>query len=130
MAVKFMSPEWEQEMQKRLAEEFSTKGMISTVFVQVMTDCPDGTQKWALTETEKGIYKRYEIGTGEPPKGEFTAIGSYAIHRGCVTGDVDGEQALVSGDMKLKGNMIKGMTMLGTYRRLEEVEQSVGLLDD
>lgn len=130
MAVKYLSPEWKQEMEKKLNEEFSSKGLVSTVFIQVMTDCPDGKQRWALTEIEKGKFVRYEIGEGEPPKGEFAAIGAYATHRGCVTGELDGEQCLVSGDMNVKGNMVKGMTLIGTYRRLEEVEQSIELLAD
>lgn len=130
MAVKFLSKEWESAMQKALEEEFSSKGLVSCVFTQIITNCPDGTQKWTRTEIEKGKYVSYTVGEGEPVKDYVVAAaGDYEIHKGCVAGKIDGSQCIVTGQMKLKGNIAKGMSMLGTYSRLEEVEQSIEIED-
>lgn len=125
MAIQFMSKEWETAMQKGLEEEFNTRGMVTTVFVQIITDCPDGIDKWTLFELKKGKYVRYEIGTGEPPEYELAAAGTYEVHKGCVMGTIDGSQCITTGMMKLQGDMVKAMSLLGTYSRLEEVEQSI-----
>ena len=125
MAIKFMSKEWEAAMQKGLAEEFNTKGKVTTTFVQIMTDCPDGKDLWTLVELKDGMYVRYEICEGEPPEYELAAIGKYEIHKGCVQGTIDGSKCITTGQMKLKGNMVKAMKLLGTYSRMEEVEQAI-----
>lgn len=125
MSVKFMSKEWEKLMQEKLQEEFSSRGLVSTVFAQIITDAPDGKQLWTLSEIKKGRYVSYTIGEGEPPEYEFAAEGSYETHLGCVQGTVDSVKAITSGQMKLKGNMMKAMSLLGTYSRLEEVEKSL-----
>lgn len=131
MAVKYLSKEWEAAMQKGLAEEFSTKGLISTVFTQIITNCPpDRTSKWTRTVIEKGKYVSYTVGDGEPENDYVVAAeGDYEVHKGCVTGKIDGSQVIMTGQMKLKGNIAKGMSMLGTYSRLEEVEQSIEVED-
>lgn len=125
MAVKFLSKEWEEAMQKGLAEEFSTRGMVTTVFVQILTDCPDGQNHWTLTELKKGKYMRYEVGVGEPPEYELAAVGTYAVHKGCVTKEIDGSVCITTGQMTLQGDVNKAMSLLGTYSRLEAVEQSI-----
>jgi hypothetical protein len=125
MAVKFLSKEWEAEMQKGLAEEFSTRGMVTTVFVQIVTDCPDGQDRWTLFELKKGKYVRYEVGVGQPPEYELAASGTYAVHKGCVTKELDGSVCITTGQMTLLGNAQKAMSLLGTYSRLEAVEQSI-----
>ena len=74
MAVKFLSKEWEEAMQKGLAEEFSTRGMVTTTFVQILTNGPDGKDYWTLTELKKGKYVRYEVGEGQPPEYDVLQI--------------------------------------------------------
>ena len=99
--------------------------MVTTVFVQIMTGCPDGQDRWTLTEIAKGKFVRYEVGIGQPPEYELAATGSYDVHKGCVTGEIDGSQCIMTGQMVLLGNVAKGMSLLGTYSRLEEVEKSI-----
>ncbi len=130
MAVKFLSKEWEAAMQKGLAEEFNTKSLVSAIFTQIITNCPDGTPKWTRTVIEKGKYVSYTVGEGEPENDYVVAAeGDYEVHKGCVTGKIDGSQCILTGQMKLKGNIAKGMSMLGTYSRMEEVEQSIEVED-
>lgn len=130
MAVKYLSKEWEAAMQKGLEEEFSSKGLVSCVFTQIITNCPDGTNKWTRTEIEKGKYVSYAVGEDEPAKDYVVAAeGEYEVHKGCVTGTIDGTQTIVTGQIKLKGNIAKAMTLLGTYSRIEEVEQSIKIED-
>lgn len=128
MAVEYMGKEWEKAMQEGLAAEFSTKGRVSTVFAQVMTDGPGGKQLWAVVEIDKGMYVRYEVGEGDVPAHELAAVGPYAVHKGCVKGELDGSECLMKGLMKLTGNVLKGMKLLGTYSRMEQVEQSIEIL--
>lgn len=128
MAVEYLSEAWAEEMRKGLAEEFSTRGIVSTVFVQIMKDAPEVGQRWALFEMKKGKFVRYEVGVGEPPKYELAAEGTYAVHKGCITGEIDGSKCIMTGDMKLRGNVVKAMSLLGTYSRLEEVAKSIEVL--
>lgn len=125
MAVKFLSKEWEEAMQKGLAEEFSTRGMVTTTFVQILKNGPDGKDYWTLTELKKGKYVRYEVGEGEPPEYELAAVGSYDVHKGCVTKELDGSVCITTGQMTLQGDVNKAMSLLGTYSRLEAVEQAI-----
>lgn len=127
-AVEYLSQDWANEMRTALAEEFSTRGVVSTVFVQVVTGCPDGQDAWTLIELAKGRMVRYEVGVGTPPEYELAAEGTYKVHKGCVTGEIDGSQCIMTGEMKLLGNVTKAMSLLGTYSRLEEVAKSVEVL--
>lgn len=125
MAIKFLSTEWETEMKNKLAEEFSTRGKVTTEFVQVVTEAPDGIIHWMLLELEKGRFKSYKIGQGDIPDAELGATATYNTFKRVINSELDGAQGIMSGDFTLSGNTLKAMSLLGTYNRIEEVQRSI-----
>lgn len=125
MAVKFVSEEWFELMRKGLGERFSKPGKVTTSFCHKVLECPDGTIRWTLIEFENSLIKNYEMGEGEPPKAAFTAYAAYDTFRRVIVGELDGQQALISGQFKLDGNMIKAMKLIGTYNIIESVMRSI-----
>jgi putative sterol carrier protein len=123
--VKFLSIEWETKMKELLSANFIKKGGVTTDFLQVVESCPDGTQRWMLLKLEKSIFVSYEVGEGELPDSKFKAFAPYSTFIKIVEGTLDGSKALITGEFRLEGNMVKALGLIGTYNRLETAQRSI-----
>lgn len=125
MTIKFLSPEWEKKMQELLAAEFTKKGGVTTEFLQVVENCPDGKTRWMLASIKKSIMVSYNLGEGELPEANFKAFADYSTFEKVIKKELEGGKALVTGEFRLEGNMVKALGLIGTYNRLEAAQRSI-----
>ena len=125
MAVNYLSKEWFEETGKALKEEFGTPSRIFTNLVEVYKDCPDGKTKWVEMKIVKGIMTEYNYGEGEAPEGKFRIIGKYEDQFKMAKGELDPEAALMKDIVEFQGNIIQGLTMIGTYKRVFQVRRGL-----
>jgi putative sterol carrier protein len=123
----YMSPEWAQEVKNRLQTELSPETMnhVTTSVCYVYLDCPDGKDKYQYFRCEDGKVVDLYVDEGAPPKAEFTITGKYDVYAKITRGEIKAHQALMTGKIRLKGNMVKALKLASVADRLNKVIEKV-----
>ena len=87
----------------------------------IYKNCPDGVEHFLFVECKEGKVTRVETGTGEPPQGEFRIIGDYATFAKISRAELGAQKALMTGKLKLKGNLAKALKLAAVSDRLNKV---------
>ena len=121
--VTYLSPEWRDEAQKRLREELPPERMnnITSSMSNIYTNCPDGGEKYLLFRFEEGRLAELAVGSGAPPKAEFKIKGEYQTFAKISRAELGSQRALMTGKLKLRGNMIKALKLASIADRLNKV---------
>lgn len=126
MAVKFLSQEWAEKMYESLKAEFVEEAGVTLDFIQVVEESPDGEEHWMEYILENSKFVDFKTGTGEwNEEAPFKAFAEYDVYKRVIQGELDGKDALMTGEFSLEGNMAKAMTLMGTYVRIENVQRSI-----
>ncbi len=121
--VSYLSQDWCNEVEKRLRKEITPekmKGLTSSV-AYVYIGCPGGTDRYLFFKTENGCFNQVLVGEGEPPEAEFRITGPYDLFADLTQGKVSSQRALMSGKLKLKGNMVKALKLASLADRINKV---------
>ena len=126
MAVKkfkYLSPEWAEEVVKRVNEKLTPEKMKHTTssMLTVNTNCPDGKDRAVYYEIVNGVVKEVSIREGEMPRAEFTITADYQLFARISRAELKARRALMSGKMKLKGPLVKALKLSPLVDRLNEV---------
>ncbi len=123
MRVKYLSPQWKEEVEARLKEELSPERMNYTTssMSNIYLNCPDGKERFMFFRYVKGELEQFSVGEGEPPEAEFKITGDYATFARISQGKLGSQLALMSGKLKLKGNMVKALKLAAIADRLNKV---------
>lgn len=123
MPVKYLSPEWKEEVEARLKEELTPERMnyVTSSMSNIYLNCPDGKPRFMFFRYENGELKEFLVGEGEPPEAEFRITGDYATFAQISQGKLGSQLALMSGKLKLKGNMVKALKLASIADRLNKV---------
>ena len=126
MAVKkfkYLSPEWAEEVVKRVNEKLTPEKMRHTTssMLTVNTNCPDGKDRAVYYEIVDGVIKELSIKEGEMPKAEFTITADYQLFARISRAELKARRALMSGKMKLKGPLVKALKLSPLVDQLNEV---------
>jgi putative sterol carrier protein len=121
--VTYLSQEWRDEVEKRLNEEITPAKMkgLTTSVAYVYVGCPSGKDKYLYFKTENGTFAQVLVGDGEPPQAEFRVTGPYILFADLSQGKVSSQRALMSGKLKLKGNMVKALKLASLADRINKV---------
>ncbi|HNU92982.1 MAG TPA: SCP2 sterol-binding domain-containing protein [Spirochaetota bacterium] len=121
--VKYLSPQWRDEAEKRLKSELSPEKMnnITSSMSNIYNNCPDGKNRYLFFKFEDGNFAELSIGEGEPPKAEFRISGDYQVFAKISRAELGSQKALMTGRLKLKGNMIKALKLASIADRLNKV---------
>jgi len=118
--MKFLGDEWFEAHRAKL-NEVLTPGKASAELVEVYSKCY-GTDKviWVYYLVEKGVLVDLRKGEGldTVPKAAFRGSGTYADYVASAKGELDPVKALTAGRIKLEGNVMKGLGMVGTYNKM------------
>jgi putative sterol carrier protein len=119
----YLTEEWRSEAERRLKAELTPERMnrITSSMSNVYLDCPDGTAKYLLFRFADGALTEFALGTGEPPEAEFLITGSYDVFAQISRAELGAQKALMTGKLKLKGNMIKALKLAAIADRLNKV---------
>ena len=123
MRVKYLSPQWKEEVEARLKKELFPDRMnhITSSMSNIYLNCPDGKERFMFFSYVKGELDQFIVGEGEPPKAEFKITGDYDTFAKISQGKLGSQLALMSGKLKLKGNMVKALKLAAIADRLNKV---------
>ena len=114
--LKFMSPEWVTETEKVLRAKITPQTTNNATLSIALTveNCPDGKAKTLVFETDKGNMKTFKLADPAITKTEFALSGDYRSYEKMFKGQIAPTAAIMSGELKFKGNMLKAMGLLPT----------------
>ncbi len=123
----YLSQQWRDEAEKRLKAEISPERMkhLTSSVAYVYVDCPDGRDKYLYFKTENGTFTQILVGEGEPPESEFRVTGPYDLFAGLTRGKIKSQRALMSGKLKLRGNMVKALKLASLADRINKVLETI-----
>jgi putative sterol carrier protein len=125
--LKYLSPEWRYEAEKRLREELTPESMNSSTVSMSGTylNCPDGTTKHTFIKFEEGILKSYILGEGEAPPADFSITAEYPVYVKIANGELTGQSAMMSGNLKLKGSIFVAMKFASVSEKVTKLLGSI-----
>ena len=123
MSFQYLSPEWAQEAIRRLQADLSPEKMkhITSSMLTVYTGCPDGKDRALYYKLVDGVVQELSIQEGKWPEAEFTIISDYDTFARISRAELSARAALMSGKMKLKGNLVKALSLAPVVDRLNAV---------
>ncbi len=119
----YLTEEWRAEAERRLRAELTPERMnhITSSMSNVYLDCPGGGAKYLLFRFADGALTELALGAGEPPEAEFHITGTYDVFARISRAELGAQKALMTGQLKLKGNMIKALKLAAIADRLNKV---------
>ena len=127
----YLSEQWCDAVRERLTSSLDAETMkhTSTSMVNVYEKCPDGKKHYFYTKMEDGIFTNVTVGEGDGwPKAEFEITAEYEMFAKISRNEMRSQKALMSGKMKLKGNMIKALKLVSISDRMNKVISQVPAL--
>ena len=121
--IRYLSPEWRNEVERLLKAELSPEKMnnISSSMSNIYRNCPDGTERFFHVKFENGAVSAVLVGDGAPPEAEFIITGDYEVFARISRAELGAQKALMTGKLKLKGNMVKALKLASVVDRLNKV---------
>ena len=121
--VKYLSAEWHALAEQALREQITPAKMknISTSMSNIYKNCPDGKERFLFVSLENGLIADFRVGEGAPPKAEFRITGDYDVFSRITRAELGAHTALMTGKLKLKGNMVKALKLASLADRINKV---------
>lgn len=121
--LEYLSEEWRAEAERRLKAELTPERMnfISSSMSNIYRNCPDGKERYLVFRFEKGQVAEVALGEGEPPQAEFRISGDYETFARISRAELGSQKALMTGKLKLKGNMVKALSLAAVADRINKV---------
>lgn len=121
--VKYISEQWREEVDKELRKHLSPEKMnnITSSMNNRYLNCPGGGSKYFFVSFSNGKVDEVLVGDGEGPKAEFYISGDYEIFAQISRAELGSQKALMSGSLKLKGNMVKALKLASLCDRLNKI---------
>ena len=123
MEYTYLSPQWRDEAEKRLKAELTPEKMnnITTSVSYNYRNCPDGNDRYLFLSTADGQVDQVLADVGQGPKAEFEISGSYAVFARITKGEIKSQKALMTGKLKVKGNMAKALKLAALADRINKI---------
>jgi len=119
----YLGQSWRDEAFRRLQAELTPEKMnnVTTSMSNIYKNCPGGEEKFLFVECKEGKVTRVETGTSEPPQAEFRIIGDYETFSRISRAELGAQKALMTGKLKLKGNLARALKLAAVADRLNKV---------
>ncbi len=119
----YLSPQWAQEVEWRLRLELTPEKMngLTSSMNNIYNNCPGGDKKFFFVSFQEGVVDQVQTGSGEGPKAEFIIHGDYEIFKQISQATLGAQRALMTGQLKLKGNMVKALKLASLVDRINKV---------
>jgi putative sterol carrier protein len=124
---RYISPEWAAEATRRLNQELSPEKMkhLTSSMVTVYQSCPDGKKRGVYYSIIDGAVDKVSVWDETWPDAEFTISGDYEVLAQISRAELKSRRALMSGKLKLEGNLVKALSLAVVVDRLNEVIASI-----
>ena len=123
----YLSNEWRDEAEKRIRADLSPERMnkITSSMSNIYKNCPDGKERYLFFNFKDGELVDLLVGEGEAPKAEYRITGDYDIFAQISRAELSSQKALMTGKLKLKGNMVKALKLASVADRLNRVISTI-----
>lgn len=124
---KYLTPEWAAEVQRRLQAELTPDKMkhLTSSMLTLYHDCPDGKTRGVYYRVQDGVVTELSVREGQMPPAEFIIEGDYETFARISRAEIGSRSALMGGKLKLKGNMVKALSLAAIVDRLNKVMSTV-----
>ncbi len=121
--VQYLSPAWRNEVETRLTAELTPEKMhnLTSSMNNRYLHCPDGGSKYFFVGFTDGAVDSVQVGEGDGPQAEFTITGDYEVFAKISRAELGSQKALMGGQLKLKGNMVKALKLASLCDRINKV---------
>jgi putative sterol carrier protein len=122
-ALKYLSPEWTLEAQLRLRSQLTPETMknLTSSMLTVYHNCPDGQDRALYYKIENGIFTDISVRQEPYPEAEFIISGDYETFAKISRAELGSRSALMSGKLRLTGNMVKALSLASIVDRFNKV---------
>ena len=126
-SFQYLSPEWTQEAMRRLQAELTAEKMkyVTSSMVTHYKHCPDGKDRSLYYKFVNGVVAELSLLEGKPPKAEFVISGDYEVFARISRAELGARSALMSGKLRLQGNMVKALGLSAVVDRMNKVLASI-----
>ncbi len=132
--MKFLTDEWREAFEALALDKFSeenTPTELTVKLVECYENVPQlgGSDFWHMYDLEDGVIDELDHGTDKssiPADADFVTFCTYDIVKKIMTGEVSTPRAMLSGEIKMKGNTVRAMKMLETYNILQDLKRLNG----
>lgn len=120
---KYLSPEWKEAVEALLRSELTPEKMnnITSSMSNIYMNCPDGKERFMFFEFVDGNFNQFLVDEGSAPEAEFKIFGDYETFAKISRAEMSAQVGLMSGKLKLKGNMVKALKLASIADRLNKV---------
>jgi len=120
---RYLSPAWKEQVEVRLKSELTPEKMnhITSSMSNIYLNCPDGKEHYMYFGFVDGKLDRFLVEEGEAPQAEFKISGDYETFAKISRAEMNAQVGLMSGKLKLKGNMVKALKLASIADRLNKV---------
>jgi len=123
----YLSKPWRDELEKRLTEGLTPDKMknLTSSMNNHYLNCPDGKEKFYYLSFVDGKIGELIIDEGSGPDAEFVITGDYEIFAAISRTELNAQKALMSGKIKLKGNMVKALKLVSIIDRINKITATI-----
>lgn len=122
-ALKYLSPEWTAEAEKRLRSQLTPESMknMTSSMLTVYKNCPDGQERALYYKIENGVFPDISVRQEPLPEAEFIISGDYDTFAKISRAELGSRSALMSGKLRLTGNMVKALSLASIVDRFNKI---------
>jgi putative sterol carrier protein len=125
--ILYLSPEWVDEAYRRLRRDLTAEKMkyVTSSMVTHYKNCPDGKERSLYYKFDKGVIQAVKVVEGDLPPADFIITGDYAVFASISRSELTSRSALMSGKLKLRGSMVKALSLSAVADRMNKVLASI-----
>lgn len=123
IGFKYLSPEWTSEAASRLRSQLTPEQMknLTSSMLTIYHNCPDGQERALYYKIENGIFTDISVRQEPFPDVEFAISGDYEVFAKISRAEIGSRSALMNGKLRLKGNMVKALSLASIVDRFNKV---------
>jgi len=121
--LKYLSPEWAAEAEERLRSQLTPGQMkhLTSSMLTINHNCPDGKSRALYYALENGVFTDISVREEPFPEAEFVISGDYETFAKISRSEIGSRSALMSGKLRLQGNMVKALSLASIVDRFNKV---------
>jgi putative sterol carrier protein len=121
--LEYLSTRWRDEGLKLLVSEIDPAKMhnVTTSMVDIYENGPEGKEFFLYLQCEDGKVVAFETGEVPAAEAEFIIRGPYSVFASITRGELSSTRALMTGKLRLKGNMAKAVRLAPLADRVNKI---------
>ncbi len=121
--ITYLSPEWAAEAGSRLRSQLTPEMMknLTSSMLTTYHNCPDGVDRALYYKLENGVFTDISVREEPFPEAEFIISGDYETFAKISRAELGSRSALMSGKLKLQGNMVKALSLASIVDRFNKI---------